>query len=396
MDVTICPGPLRGTVRVPVSKSEAHRALICAALCPEGTAVVCPDPAADVLATAQGLWALGTGMEYQNGKFYVNQILPSRTALIDCGESGSTLRFLLPLAAALGTETEFRCRGRLAERPMQPLLELLCANGCAVQRSPEGWCLTGKLEPGDYTLDASVSSQFLSGILMALPLLPGSSVRLNGELASKDYVNLTAEVLSRFGVEISCPEGVYTSAGRLQSPGEYLPEGDWSAAAFWLTANALGSTLRVEGLAPDSVQGDREVTGLIDAVRSGSAVIDAGDVPDLVPPLAVLAAVTPGETCFTNAARLRQKESDRLAALTALLNGLGGECEETADGLRIRGVTSLRGGSADGFGDHRIAMSAAIAATVCDGSVTLRGMECVNKSYPAFWSEFERLGGIMR
>ena len=147
------------------------------------------------------------------------------------------------------------------------------------------------------------------------------------------------------------------------------------------------------GLAPDSVQGDRRVSGLIEKIRHGGAVIDAADVPDLVPPLAVLAAVTPGPTRFVNAARLRQKESDRLAALTALLNGLGGNCAETPDGLAICGVPSLRGGTAESFADHRIAMAAAIAATVCEAPVTLRGAECVNKSYPAFWSEFQRLGG---
>ena len=393
MEKLICPGPLRGTVSVPPSKSELHRALICAALCEGETAVVCRSPADDVAATARCLRALGAGAVYRDGKYYVNKIAPRGAAEADCGESGSTLRFLLPLAAALGTETEFLCRGRLAERPMEPLLNVLNANGCTAFRRGECYLLRGRLLPGCYGLDASVSSQFLSGLLLALPLLPGSGIKLSGPVASKDYVNFSSEVMQQFGVETRCSDGTYAAAGAYHSPGTYVPEGDWSAAAYWLTANALGSEVMPDGLNPQSTQGDRAVTGLLAEIRRGGAVIDAGNVPDLVPPLAVLAAVTPGETRFVNAARLRQKESDRLAAATAMLNALGGECTETADGLSVRGVSSLRGGTVDSFGDHRIAMAAAVAATVCRETVTLRGAECVSKSYPAFWSDFTKLGG---
>ena len=393
MEKTILPGALHGTVTAPASKSELHRALICAALCGGETVIECPEPAMDVLATAEGLRQLGAGVEYQNEKYYVNQIRPRRSAVVDCGESGSTLRFLLPLAAALGTETEFLCRGRLAERPIRPLLDVLNANGCAVQVTAEGYMLRGRLHPGDYRLDASASSQFLTGLLLALPLLSGSRITVSGPIASKDYVNLTVHIAKHFGVELRCAGDVYAATGSYASPGVYAPEGDWSAGAYWLVAAAMGSELVVAGLCPDSAQGDRTVTGLIEEICRGRAVIDAETVPDLAPPLAVLAAVTPGETRIVHAARLRQKESDRLAALAALLNGLGGCCTETADGLVIRGVPSLKGGCADSFGDHRIAMAAAVAATVCESPVLLRGAESTAKSYPAFWRDFESLGG---
>ena len=393
MEKLILPGTLRGSVTLPPSKSEVHRALICAALCEGETTVLCRSPADDIAATAGGLRALGAAVDYRDEKYYVNKILPAERAVMDCGESGSTLRFLLPLAAALGIETEFLCRGRLAERPMEPLLEVLNANGCTVFSRGDAFLLRGRLQPGCYGLDASASSQFLTGLLLALPLLPGGSIKLLGFLTSKDYVNLTAAVMARFGVEAGCTDGAYTAAGAYCSPGSYAPEGDWSAAANWLTAKALGSAVTVDGLNPESLQGDRAVTGLITAICRGGAVIDAGNVPDLVPPLTVLAALTPGETRFTNASRLRQKESDRLASLTAMLQALGGDCAETADGLIIRGVPSLRGGTVDSCGDHRIAMAAAVAATVCREPVALLGAECVTKSYPAFWSDFAELGG---
>ena len=393
MEKILLPGLLRGSVRLPFSKSELHRALICAALSPGETAVCAPVPCEDVRATAAGLAALGADVQYRDEKYYVNQIDPARSAVLDCGESGTSLRFLLPLAAALGVEAEFCCRGRLAERPMSPLLAVLNANGCTVNREGQSFRLSGRLQPGDYLLDASASSQFLSGLLLALPLLQGSSIQLCGSVASKDYVNLTATVMQRFGVTASRRVDRCRVAGTYRSPGDYAPEGDWSAAAFWLCANAIGSEISPEGLSAESLQPDRAVTALISAVRAGGAVISAARTPDLLPPLAVLAAVTPGETRFTEAARLRQKESDRLAALSAMLKALGGDCTETADGLCIRGVPSLRGGTVDSFGDHRIAMAAAIAAAVCTAPLTLRGAEAVEKSYPAFWSDFARLGG---
>lgn len=393
MEMTIYPGKLRGSVDAPPSKSELHRALICAAFCPSQTAVRCPAPPEDIRMTAACLHAMGTDVSYRNDNYYVNQIRPKDGARLECGESGSTLRFLMPLAATLGLRTEFLCGGRLAERPMGPLLEILQNGGCTVQRTARGFRISGALRPGHFVPDVSESSQFLSGLLLALPLLPGADVTLRARPVSESYVRMTDAVLARFGVRIACENGRYTAAGSFRSPGAYVPEGDWTAAGNWLAAEALGADIRVSGLSPQSIQGDAAAPARIAAVRRGNAVVDLLDGPDLLPPLAVLAAVTPGKTHFVNAARLRQKESDRLSAVAGLLRSLGGECEEHPDGLTVTGVPSLQGGTADSRGDHRIVMAAAIAACVCSGPVTVLDAECVEKSYPAFWSDYERLGG---
>ena len=397
MDLTIRPNTLRGHIAVPPSKSELHRVLICAALADGVTELCCGELCDDVSATMRCLQALGTaGTAIENGLSVKPICTVPQSAVFDCGESGSTLRFQLPIAAALGVDAQFYLSGRLATRPLEPLLRVLREHGCTVEAGENALHLSGRLQPGDYVVDASDSSQFLSGLLLALPLLPGSSVRVADELSSKNYVNLTRAVIQCFGVAVSCADGVYTASGVYHSPGRYAPEGDWSAAAYWLTANKLGSRIEVGGLNDESVQGDRSVSSVLKEITEGDAVVDCADIPDLLPPLAVVAAVTPGETRFIHAARLRGKESDRLAAVAAMLSALGGDCRETPDGLVIRDAAQLHGASVDSCGDHRIAMAAAIAATVCSGEVTVRGAECVAKSYPDFWNDYKRLGGDAR
>ncbi len=394
--VTLFPAALRGQITVPPSKSELHRLLICAALSDGETVVPCAAPSADTRATAECLRALGATVELRDDRIYVNRITdPAERAKLCCGESGATLRFLLPVAAALGCGGDFHLRGRLGARPVEPLLELLRRSGCIIARTENVIRLSGRLLPGDYLVDAAVSSQFLSGLLLAMPLLPGSSAAVSGAMASKDYVNLTVDVMSRFGVRVSCENGVFRTHGAYRSPGELAPEGDWSAAANWLCANALGADISISGLAEDSLQPDRSVTDCLALLRRGSAVLNMTAAPDLLPPLAVVAACTEGETRFVGAARLRSKESDRLAAVSALLTALGGDCTETPDGLTVRGAARLRGGTADACGDHRIAMAAAVAATVCSEPVTVLGADCVEKSYPSFWTDYRKLGGIV-
>jgi len=299
----------------------------------------------------------------------------------------------LPVAAALGTEAEFRLSGRLGERPIAPLLEVLRANGCRTELRKDNIRISGAMLPGEYLADASASSQFLSGPLLALPKLPQSRVKVAGTVSSKDYVNLTIGVMSRFGAVCRYENSAYSVDGAYCSPGGFFVGGDWSSAAVWIAANALGGCIELSGLSENSLQGDRSVQALLTAIRHGGAVIDCGNVPDLVPVMAVAAAVTAGETVFYNAARLRGKESDRLYAVTSMLNTLGGNCEETADGLRICGVPRLHGAVVDSFGDHRIAMAAAIAAAAADSAVTICGVECVAKSYPDFWRDYQLLGG---
>jgi 3-phosphoshikimate 1-carboxyvinyltransferase len=304
-----------------------------------------------------------------------------KTAVLDCCESGSTLRFLLPIVGALGVDATFQMAGRLPSRPLSPLWEEMERMGCALSRpTPDTIRCQGKLQPGNYTIDGGISSQFITGLLFALSLIPGKThLAITGRIESRPYIAMTEQVLSLFG------------APRYQSPGEISVEGDWSNGAFWLAAKALGSDLTVTGLDPASSQGDRAVADILPQILNREPVISAADIPDLVPILAVTAAANNGAV-FTDIGRLRIKESDRVASTMAMIHALGGKAEATESTLTITG-TGLQGGVVDACNDHRIAMSAAIASTVCTSPVTILGAACVQKSYPGFWEEFRNLGG---
>ncbi|MCD8255117.1 MAG: 3-phosphoshikimate 1-carboxyvinyltransferase [Oscillospiraceae bacterium] len=401
MRVTIAPRQLGGSIKAIASKSEAHRLLICAALARGETEIACGQLSADINATADCLRALGADIDYSGGVFRVKPLDGStRGAVLDVGESGSTLRFLLPVACALGAECKIKMHGRLPARPLSPLWEELEAHGAVLTRpEPDVISVSGTLAAGDYTLAANVSSQFISGLLFALPLLERDSrIVLTGDIESAGYIDMTVRALRRFGSDCElCGRTFAVKGGRpLRSPKTAEVEGDWSNAAFWLTAGAISqNNIVVEGLAADSPQGDRAAAAALAEIRRGGAVIDARDIPDLVPVLSVAAAVSPGTTEFTGAARLRIKESDRLAATAAMLTALGGDAEERPDGLIVRGKPALAGGTVSSCNDHRIAMSAAVASVACTGSVTVDGAEAVGKSYPAFWDDFESLGGCI-
>ena len=399
MTAVIQPSALSGTVPAIASKSQAHRLLICAALADRPTTVACPTLSADITATADCLRALGADISYDNGVFSVRPIvsLPDHPAL-DCGESGSTLRFLLPVVCALGAKATIKMHGRLPQRPLSPLWEELERHGAILTRPTEDTiAVAGRLTPGDYTIAANVSSQFISGLLFSLPLLEeDSTIALTGKLESAAYVTMTVRALALFGVDCPMEENAFAVPGgrRFVSPGTARVEGDWSNAAFWVAADHIcGGTLTVTGLDTDSPQGDRAVVALASRIAAGNAVIDCQDVPDLVPVLSVLAAVSPGVTRFENAGRLRIKESDRLATTAGLIRALGGRAEELPEGLIVTGLDHLSGGTVDSANDHRIAMSAAVAALKCDGPVILHGAQAVNKSYPAFWANYNALGG---
>ena len=399
MRAVIHPSRLSGEIRAVASKSQAHRLLICAALADTLTVVECATVSADIDATAACLTALGADIRRDDGAFVVTPIkkVPEQ-AVIDCGESGSTLRFLLPVLCALGTETTVVMHGRLPQRPLSPLWEELIAHGASPSRPTEDTlAVSGRIGGGTYTLAADVSSQFISGLLFALPLTgEAGRIALTGTLESASYVDMTRRALARFGVTASAEDGGFAvpAGSRYTSPGRAEVEGDWSNAAFWICADRiLGGTLSITGLDPASPQGDRAAETASLRIAAGSAVIDCRDIPDLVPVLAVLAAVSPGTTRFVNAGRLRIKESDRLASTAALLRALGGTVTEQPEGLEIVGRPRLTGGEVDSANDHRIAMSAAIAALACDGPVLLHGAQAVNKSYPDFWTDYQRLGG---
>lgn len=400
MKATIYPSRLSGDIPAIASKSQAHRLLICAALADKETVLRCPTLSADITATADCLRALGADITYADGVFTVRPIkTPPKTAVIDCGESGSTLRFLLPVVCALGTDTTIVMHGRLPERPLSPLWEELERHGAVLSLPTADTIHTAPtgLAGGEYTLAADVSSQFISGLLFALPLTgAGGRIQLTGTLESGAYLDMTLRAQRLFGIESLFKTGGYTLpvGQKYISPGKADVEGDWSNAAFWIAADRiLGGTLHITGLATDSPQGDRAVEEVSLRIAAGSAEVDCREIPDLVPVLAVLASVTPGETRFINAGRLRIKESDRLSATAALITGLGGTVQELPDGLIVTGKSCLTGGEADSVNDHRIAMSAAVAAIACREPVILHGAEAVNKSYPAFWTDYQRLGG---
>jgi len=417
MTVTLSPGPLGGSVRAVPSKSAAHRLLIAAALADRPTRVDFPQSSQDIEATLRCLTGLGAGISRDAHGVTVTPIPrsgPAGPCVLDCGESGSTLRFLVPVAGALGARAVFLLAGRLARRPMEPLAGELARHGCTLDLDPEAGTLTvsGQLTPGDYALPGNVSSQFFTGLLFALPLLEGeSALRVEGELESASYIDLTLDALRKFGLTPSPLDrpGWRVPPQGFVSPGAVTVEGDWSNAAPWLCMGVLaGDGVTVTGLDNDSLQGDRAVCAVLARLggeitqygtsvtarpgRREATVIDAKNIPDLVPVLAAAASVCPGTVRFTGAARLRLKESDRLETTARTLNALGGRVEETEDGLLVTGVPRLAGGTVDAAGDHRIAMLAAVASVVCEGPVTITGAQAVGKSYPTFWGEVASLG----
>ena len=390
MDITITPGKLSGTIQAIPSKSQAHRYLICAALANNETTLICPETNRDIEATADCLNALGANIFRTKIGYEIDPVkkIP-QTAELNCCESGSTLRFLLPIAGALGVDTTFTMEGRLPQRPLSPLWEEMERMGCILTRPTANTIrCQGRLKPGSYSIDGGVSSQFITGLLLAAPLLDGDSrIHITGKLESKPYITMTRKAMSVFGVP---SEGLHIHPQDYHSPGSVTVEGDWSNGAFFLAAKALGNPVTVTNLNPDSPQGDRAAARWLKAL-SQHCTISAADIPDLVPILSVVAAANHGAV-FTDIQRLRLKESDRVASVIAMLEALGGRADATEDTLTVYG-TGLTGGTVDSVNDHRIAMSAAIASTVCTQSVTVLGAECVKKSYPTFWEEFNRLGG---
>ena len=389
MDITIQPRALRGEITVIPSKSQAHRLLICAAFADAPTILNCPETNRDMDTTAGCLNALGAEISKTETGYSVIPVreIPRKAAL-NVHDSGSTLRFMLPIAGALGVDALFHMEGRLPQRPLSPMWEEMERMGCTLTRpTADSIRCTGKLRPGHYTIDGSVSSQYITGLLLALCVLDSpSELTITGRVESKPYIQMTKDALSKFGADPETP-----GAKRFHSPGDLTVEGDWSNGAFFLAANTLGSTLDIHGLKSDSSQGDRAAAALLPMLRETMLIIDAGDIPDLVPILSIVAACCRGAE-FTSIRRLRLKESDRVASVIAMITALGGKAEADENTLRIYG-TGLIGGTVDSANDHRIAMSAAIAATVCKETVTILGADCVQKSYPKFFEEYRRLGG---
>ncbi len=411
MNITLTKTKPCGEIAAISSKSAAHRLLICAALADKPTKIFCGRSNKDIDATARCLCALGTQIEYTDGCFHVIPIsTPISGATLMCGESGSTLRFLLPLVCALGVRGEFFMEGRLPSRPLSPLYEELVAHGADLgAQGKNPLFFGGTLSDNTYKIRGDVSSQFISGLLFALCARGGGTIEIVGELQSAPYVDMTIDALRTFGVQVEQGVGSYTvpMLQRLVSPKTLTVEGDWSNAAFPLCMGVLGKDkVTVSGLSQSSSQGDRAVCDILRSfgasitadgdkitAHGGKALhatdIDASQIPDLVPVLATVASVAVGTTHIRGAARLRLKESDRIQSVCNMLSSLGANIRADEDGMTVVGVPRLSGGTVDCQNDHRIAMSAAVAAAVCDGSVQIVGAECVSKSYPDFWSDIK-------
>ena len=412
MNIVIEPSSLKGEITAIPSKSVAHRMLICAALADGPTTLRIPKTSDDIDATADCLRALGAAITVNNEDYIVEPIAQiENIPLLDCGESGSTLRFLLPVAAAAADRCRFDGHGRLPERPLSDLTDAMKEHGVSFDGEKLPFTIGGRLRGGIYRLPGNVSSQYITGLLLALPLCEEDSViELTTALESASYIDITLSVLKTFGITVHCERNRYIIQGKqvFRSPGTLPVEGDWSNAAFFLTAAALNNDITMTGLNPNSAQGDRKIIALLEqlgavtqkdngrlTLRSDDlkgCTIDIQDTPDLLPVLSVAAAFAQGKTTFINAARLRLKESDRLASSAAMIENLGGRAEVGEDELTVYG-TGLIGGTVESCNDHRIAMSAAVAATRCSKPVTILNAEAVKKSYPGFYNDYNKTGG---
>lgn len=413
MNAIITPAKAIGEISSVVSKSVAHRLLICAALSDSETVVRCANTNKDINATVDCLNAMGADICYNDGCFHVSPIGKKTNGnFLMCNESGSTLRFLLPIVCALGGEWNFIMEGRLPERPLSPLKEELEAKGIQFRyESPNNLCVSGKLGCGDYTISGNVSSQFISGLLFALSILEGkSTLYVTGEIESAPYIEMTVDALEKFGAEIVQNDNAFTVIGKKLHTAKHLEvENDWSNAAFPLCSAAVsGGNVTLKNVNFSSRQGDIKILDLLkdfgaEVIKKENSVtvtssrlhgieINAEQIPDLVPALAAVACGADGTTKIYGASRLRIKESDRLQSTYEMLSKLGADIKLTEDGFMINGKNKLTGGTVNAYNDHRIAMSAAIASTICKNKVTVIGAESTAKSYPDFWQDFSKLG----
>ena len=413
-DVKFSPFVPSGTVNVPPSKSDVHRAIICAAMA-NGVSRISPVALSnDIKATIGCIKALGADAVLENNVLTVDgtNMYKNKTALLDCGESGSTLRFFIPIAAVGNVNATFVGKGKLPQRPIGIFTEALPKAG-TVCKTEGGLPLEikGQLKSGIFEIPGNVSSQFITGLLLALPILEGDSeIVLTSPLESVGYIAMTIRTMKQFGVNIDTTEnGWHIKGGQTYKSCNYTTDGDWSQAAFFMVLGAVSGKVTVKGVAKDSTQGDKKCAEIL--ARFGAKVtqldnevtvvkgelkaitIDASQIPDLVPVLSVCAAFAEGTTKIINAERLRIKECDRLKATAELLNNLGGKVKELSDGLEITGVSSLKGGNVNGYNDHRIVMSAAVCAARSDEDITATFAMSINKSYPDFYIDYNSIGG---
>lgn len=428
--IKIMPSTLKGEISVPPSKSISHRMLICAGFCSGKSILKNIAFSEDIRATIKGVEVLGAKAEYlahcinrKTNDIAVtgnNRPLIRKETVIECGESASTLRFLIPLASLTGGEVTFTGRGNLPKRPLDVYLEIFDKQGIRykIQNNNNNnlpLTLCGSINPGEYQVRGDISSQFISGLMFALPLLEGDSrIEITAPLESRGYIDLTIDTLKKFSIVVENRdyEEFFIKGCQEYKAANCCVEGDFSQAAFWLAAGALGAEIWCMNIDTDSLQGDRFILDIISKMGGNlvygkgfikaegtsfllGITVDASECPDLVPVVAVLGALSSGTTKIVNAKRLRLKETDRLNAISTELNKLGAKISELPDGLIIKGRETLRGGAADSRNDHRIAMALAIASTRCRELVVIKNSEAVNKSYPGFWDDFVKVGGVI-
>lgn len=400
--VKITPKKLCGKVCAPPSKSAAHRAVLCAALSGGVSSISNLSYSQDILATLAAAECLGAKTTTNGTIATIEGVCKGNSldgVLIDCNESGSTLRFIIPIALAIGGGFSVTGRGRLLERPLDDYYKIFDKQGISYKKVEDRIYFEGKLTGGVYELSGNVSSQYITGLLFALPLLTeDSEIVITTPLESAGYINMTLEALLRFGIDVKTSDDLrhfYIKGNQEYKPCDYTVEGDYSQAAFFYVANAIGNDIKILGLDDASTQGDKAILDVIEIMQTqkGERTIDVSQIPDLVPIMSVLATQTEGITHIVGAARLRIKESDRLAAVTTELTKLGARIDEFEDSITVYGKTPLTGGAVDSHNDHRIAMSLAIAATVADGDVVIYGADSVKKSYADFWDRYCELGG---
>ncbi|MBO5711444.1 MAG: 3-phosphoshikimate 1-carboxyvinyltransferase [Acholeplasmatales bacterium] len=415
MNVLINPKKLHGDVIVPSSKSISHRAIIAASLS-KGTSVISNIILSeDIKATINAVKALGAKVEILDDKVVIEGGIPYRKeSVIDANESGSTLRFMIPIALTVDDAITFVGNNNLVNRPLDAYFDIFNKQGIKYSHKDAYLPLMveGKLKSGIYEIPGNVSSQYITGLLFALPLLDGNSVlRLTTSLESKGYVDLTLDVLARFGIEIinNDYKEFIINGNQKYKPCDYMVESDYSQAAFFLVLAALGNDIKLYNMNQSSLQGDKKILAdleafgckvnmngdciTVDANNLEGATIDFSQTPDLGPAVAILGALSNGKTKFVNASRLRLKESDRISCMVSELEKMGVEVIEHSDGMTISGIKNLKGATIDSHNDHRIAMAFAVAASCATSPVKILNAECVNKSYPDFWNVYESLGG---
>lgn len=396
MKVSINPGLCSGEACAPPSKSYAHRMLICAALA-EGESTICGlARSEDMLATLDCISALGAEFALDGDTVTIKggKNRTTEGAVFPCRESGSTLRFMLPIAAACGRSARFTGTSRLMERGVGIYEEIFAEKGVSIKKGSESIELSGSLSPGEYTFRGDVSSQFVTGLLFALPLLEGGSViRVLPPVESRAYIDVTVAVLRSFGIEITeSPENTFSIAGGQKYLCRSMSvEGDWSNAAALFALNSLGGSVSVTGLNMDSIQGDRVCLELLERLKSPNAVIDISNCPDLGPVLFAAAAASGVGAVFTGTRRLRIKESDRASVMAQELEKFGVKAKVLENSVVIEpGRLQSPRETLSGHNDHRIVMAMGLLASAVGGVID--GAEAVRKSYPDFFEVLRRLG----